>query len=256
MNKSLPILAVLLSCVALATAVFNRPPSGGSKNASAADAADQSSLAELRNEIAQLKTANAALKAQLVEMNSKPLRIVDHTLEMEELAKRVAQLESSQNEVIEAVNETDKYGVVAAMEKEIVRAYSTLMDAEQSAGARLKQVAQLKRYGYFDEKALQAVTDIYASTDNFNEKGWALSAMIGNVTPQFRDQILADLSAEVEAGSKSGRFRYHAIEALEPMADDPTVREWLGHLAQNDPEPKLAGRAARALGGEPAPARK
>ena len=256
MNKSLPILAVLLSCVALVTAVFNRPSSDDSTNTSSTAASDQAALAELKQEIAQLKTANAALKAQFAEMNSKPLRIVDNTLEVQALGERIAKLESSQNEVIEAVNETDKYGVVAAMEKEIVSAYTTLMDAEQSAGARLKQVGQLKRYGYFDEKALQAVTDIYASTDNFNEKGWALSAMIGNVTPQFRDQILADLSAEVEAGSKSGRFRYHAIEALEPMADDPTVREWLGHLAQNDPEPKLAGRAARALGGEPAPARK
>lgn len=253
MNKSLPILAVLLSCVALATAVFNRSSSVGSKDAPSTKTSDQTGLAELKKEIAQLKTANAALKAQLAEMNSKPLRIVDNTLEVQALGERVAKLESSQSEVIEAVNETDKYGVVAAMEKEIVSAYTTLMDAEQSAGARLKQVAQLKRYGYFDEKALKAVTDIYASTDNFNEKGAALQAMTGSVTPEIRDQILADLSAEVEGGNQSGRFRYFAIEALEPMANNPTVREWLDHLAQNDPQAKLAARAVRALGGEPAP---
>jgi len=256
MNKSLPILAVLLSCAALATAVFNPNSSPGSNDAPVSASSDQAALTELKNEIAQLKTANAALKAQLAEMNSKPLRIVDNTIEVEALRKRVAKLENTQIEVIEAVNETDKYGVVAAMEKEIVSAYTTLMDAQQSAGARLKQVAQLKRYGYFDEKALNAVTEIYAGTDDFNEKGMALQAMKGTVTPQIRDQILADLSAEFEAGNKSGRFRYYAIEALEPMADDPTVREWLNHLAQNDPQAKLAARAAQALGGEPAPRRK
>lgn len=256
MNKSLPILAVLLSCAALATAVFNRPSSVGSTNTSSTAASDQTGLAELKNEIAQLKTANAALKAQLAEMNSKPLRIVDNTLEVQALGERIAKLESSQSEVIEAVNETDKYGIIAAMEKEIASAYTTLMDAEQSAGARLKQVGQLKRYGYFDEKALKAVTDIYAGTDDFNQKGAALRAMTGSITPQIRDQILADLSAEVEAGNKSGRYRYYAIEALEPLANDPTVQEWLGHLAQNDPEPKLAARASQALGGDPAPRRK
>ena len=116
MNKSLPILAVLLSCAALATAVFNRPSSVGSTNTSSTAASDQTGLAELKNEIAQLKTANAALKAQLAEMNSKPLRIVDNTLEVQALGERIAKLESSQSEVIEAVNETDKYGVIAAME--------------------------------------------------------------------------------------------------------------------------------------------
>jgi len=253
MSRSLPIIAVAMSCVALTLVLLNRPKTSGlSGSRGAVHVSPPLSLAELQEEITQLKEANESLRSQLAEINRKPLRIVDNTADVEALRERVARLESSQNEVIQAVNETDKYGVVAAMEKDLVNAYSTLMDTNKPPEARLKQISQLKRYGYFDEKALQAVTDIYLGAGDFNMKGFALQAIKGSVTPQFRDQILADLGAEVEAGNKSGRFRYYAIEALEPMADDPAVREWLEHLAQNDPQAKLAARANRALGGESA----
>ncbi len=248
MNRFLPSLAVLLSCAALVTAVFKRPASNNFSEGTPVDSlTGQSGIAELQEEIAQLKSANVALQSQIEALKRKPAAAGDRSPEVEALRQRVEKLEGVQGQVVEAVNEADKYGVVAAMEKELVTAYSTLMDTNQSAGARLKQIGQLKRYGYFDEKALRAVTEIYFATDDFNQKGFALSAMKGSVTPQFRDQILADLNADIEAGNKSARFRYHAIEALEPMADDPTVLQWLGHLAQNDPEPKLAARAGKAL---------
>ena len=71
------------------------------------------------------------------------------------------------------------------------------------------------------------------------------------LVPELRDQILDDLSAVVKAGYTDPRFRYTAIGALEPMVKDPEVQLWLGHLAQNDPEPKLAERAGQLIGTVP-----
>ena len=61
----------------------------------------------------------------------------------------------------------------------------------------------------------------------------------------LRDQILVTLNDELRNGNQSPKFRYQAIEALEPMLPDPTVEEWLNYLAENDPEPKLQARAGR-----------
>jgi hypothetical protein len=164
------------------------------------------------------------------------------------IKQRLDQLEATQTQLTQSTREIDKFGVISAMEKELVTAYSTLMDANQPLLARVKQVEQLKRYGYFDDNALRAVTDLYQATENLNEKAGVLNALRGNITPALRDQILTDLDTEVQGGNQAPRFRYTAIEALEPMAQDSAVQPWLQHLAQSDPEPKLAARAAQALG--------
>lgn len=253
MNKLLPAIAVLLAAAALwMTISSNRHPAPEKSTETSASKQSglQAEVTRLKDELKSINDSHASLEAKVKELEARPSQATSS--DNSELQRRIAALEAQQQALTQFTNDFDQYGVVSSMEAELVNAYSTLMDTNKSIGARLKQVGELKRYRYFDEKALQAVSDIYLQTDDFNQKGQALISMTGLVTPEFRDQILTDLATEVEAGNKSGRFRYHAIEALEPMMPDPAVREWLVHLSENDPQPKLAGRAGQALSIAPA----
>jgi septal ring factor EnvC (AmiA/AmiB activator) len=255
MNKILPPLATLLAIAALWMAITSTrktEPAQSNENSTAKQSELKTEVARLKSELQKISDSHASLEAKVMELKTRPAAIDPSAANTSELQQRLATLEAQQNELNKFTNDFDQYGVVSSMEAELVNAYTTLMDTNQSVGARLKMVGQLKRYQYFDDKALQVVSDIYLQTDDFNQKGQALASMKGLVTPEFRDQILTDLATEVEAGNKSGRFRYYAIEALEPMLPDPAVEEWLVHLSQNDPQPKLAGRAGQALGVAPA----
>jgi hypothetical protein len=255
MNKILPPLATLLAVAALWMAISsNRKPmpAPAIENSSGKQSDLQAEVIRLKGELQKISDSHASLEATVMELKARPAAINAVATNDSELRQRLATLEAQQQAMTKFTNDFDQYGVVSSMEAELVGAYTTLMDTNMSVGARLKQVGQLKRYGYFDDKALQVVSDMYMQTDDFNQKGQALASMRGLVTPEFRDQILTDLTAEVEAGNQSGRFRYYAIEALEPMLPDPAVREWLVHLSENDPQPKLAGRAGQALGVSPA----
>lgn len=254
MNKALPLLAIFLASIALwkATVRVAEPPSTSSApTANGSDRALAGQVGQLQHELRTVKAANTSLALKVMELEQAREAAAGGSVDADRVRQRLDALESKQTQLAQYTRDLDKYGVVATMEKELVNAYSTLMDTNQSFGARLKQAEQLKRYGYFDAKALQAVTDLYHQTENFNEKGFALSALKGVVTPAMRDQIISDLSADIAAGNQSARFRYHAIEALEPLVKEPTVQQWLNHLAQSDPEPKLAGRAQQAIGINP-----
>lgn len=253
MSKALPTVAIILSLIALITSLSGKssPPPAPPERASSDKALDEK-LNRVESELKQATETIADLKAQIVSLEARPLGSSKTTSIDSSLAQRIAALEQQSQQLTQFTNEFDQYGVVSSLQAELVNAYSTLMDTNKSTWDRLKQVGSLKRYRYFDDKALQAVSDIYMETDNFGQKGQALAAMKGMVpSPEFRNQILTDLSAETQEGNQSARFRYFAIEALEPVRDDPAVREWLTHLAQNDPETKLANRAGQALSATP-----
>ncbi|MFT4691938.1 MAG: hypothetical protein ACKVHO_13580 [Verrucomicrobiia bacterium] len=253
MNKSLSLVAALLAVIAIAISTTGKSGSTSGPEMDQSKSRNPGQQFEkLEDQLRQATETIETLSRKIEKLETRPAQSSATATDNSELQQRIAALEAQQQAMTKFTNDFDQYGVVSSMEAELVNAYTTLMDTNQTIGARLKQVGQLKRYGYFDDKALQVVSDIYLQTDDFNEKGQALISMKGLVTPEFRDQVLTDLAAEVEAGNKSGRFRYYAIEALEPMMPDPAVREWLVHLSENDPQPKLAGRAGQALSDSPA----
>ncbi|NJN05884.1 MAG: hypothetical protein HC814_05250, partial [Rhodobacteraceae bacterium] len=246
MNKTLSIIAVLLAAVALWTAASKKGAQTRDAIRSPDDLAPR--FEDLQREHQALQQAHTALMARLMELERARPADAGAPTDMAQLQQRIKDLEAKQTQLAEFTRDLDKYGVIATMEKELVNAYSALMDTNQSVTARLKHVGQLRRYGYYDDKAQAVVTGMYHESQNLNERGSVLDAMKGSVPREFRDQIIADLNADIAAGNQSTRFRYYAIEALEPMLPDPTVQQWLGHLAQSDPEPKLAARAGQAVG--------
>ena len=249
MNRLLPTIALVIAVGAMAIAFAGKQSNQSVSAQTKTDPAQEQKLAKLESDLKQATDTIAELQAQIQKLENRPAQNVAPTSPDPALAQRIAALEQQSQELTKFTNEFDQYGVVSSMQAELVNAYTTLMDTNKSTWERLKQVGSLKRYRYFDDKALQAVSNIYMETDNFGQKGQALAAMRGMVpSPEFRNQILADLSAETQEGNQSARFRYFAIEALEPVRDDPAVNEWLTHLAQNDPEAKLANRAEQALG--------
>ena len=255
MKNTLSILAVALACAALVITILTRGgPSlpapidvvGDTANALAAQ------FETFQREQQALKDSNRELLLKVTQLERGKGAEAGGPAEIARINQRLDQVEATQTELARQAREFDKYGLVSAMEKDLVTAYSTLMDTNQNLMTRVRQAEKLKRSGHFDEKAAAAMTDLYRRTENLNEKAGVLTALSGTVTPELRDQILADLNQEIQGGNKSGRFRYSAIEALEPLLPDPTVRQWLGHLAQNDPEPKIAARAGQPLGLTPA----
>ena len=252
MNRFLPTIALVIAVVAMAIAFAGKQSNQPTPAQTKSGSAQEQKLAKLESDLKQATDTIAELQAQIEQLESRPVKNTSPIAVDPALAQRIAALEQQSQELTKFTNEFDQYGVVSSMQAELVNAYTTLMDTNKSTWERLKQVGSLKRYRYFDDKALQAVSSIYMETENFGQKGQALAAMRGMVpSPEFRNQILSDLSAETQEGNQSARFRYFAIEALEPVRDDPAVREWLTHLAQNDPEAKLANRAQQALGIEP-----
>lgn len=255
MNKALSILGVVLASAALLLALMNR--AGPSHPTPVETTGDSTStlaaqVEKLQQDQQALKESNRELLAKVAQLERGSGSSVAGPAELARLRQRLDELDAKQAQVTQLTRDIDKYGVIAGMEKELVNAYSTLLDTNQTLAARIKQVGTLKRNGHFDKRAVGTMTDLYRQSNDFNEKGAVLSALSGSVTPELRDQILSDLNQEIQGGNKSGRFRYHAIEALEPMLPDPAVQQWLNHLAQNDPEPKIASRAGQPLGLAPA----
>jgi len=256
MNKSLSIFAAVLATAALLTAVMK----AGGKPSPDQVAADAGQIASLTVQLAKLQEDHQALLAtnrvldnRLTELElARPARAT--SFDPTSLTRRLDQLEAQQDRLAQVTRDIDKYGVVAAMETDLVDAYQTLLDENQPLKNRLKQVDKLKRYGHFDEKAAGSMMNLLAQTKDLNEKSGVLQALGGVVkTPEFRDRILVDLNADILAGNQSARYRYYAIEALEPMLPDPLVQQWLTHLAQTDPEYKLAVRAGQSVGITPPP---
>ena len=253
MNRLLPIISVFLAAAAFLVVVFglggkSQPlPTVGSESSISSLAAQ---IEDYRKDLEALKDSHHLFEERLAtaEKTGSP---ANESPEIVRLRQRINELEAGQAQLTQLTRDIDKNGVISGLEKELLKANSILMDTNQPVATRLRQTETLKRSGHFDERAVKVVTDLYGQTGNYMEKAGVLNALSGVLVPELRDQILDDLSAVVKAGYTDPRFRYTAIGALEPMVKDPEVQLWLGHLAQNDPEPKLAERAGQLIGTVP-----
>lgn len=248
-NKSLSIAAVLVAGAALLTAMLKN----GGRDRPVQTAAVEAREAQLLSQMNELQQNQAKLEKSFEALLSRvdaqaSARVEMAPPELHQMERKLGELEAKQAQLDQATRDLDKYGVVHAMEKELLAAYSTLLDTNQPAWARAKQADQLKRYGHFDERATRAMLDLFANAGDNNERAAALSALKGTVSPEFRDQILTALDAEIRDGNQSVKFRYSAIEALQPMLPDPAIEQWMNYLAGNDPERKIAGYAAKVVG--------
>ena len=92
------------------------------------------------------------------------------------------------------------------------------------------------------------MSNLFLNADSAGEKGAALSALKGHVTPEIRSGVLESLSTEISDGYKNARFRYQGIEALKPLLPDPEIEAMLTVIAQNDPSVKIANIAGKTVG--------
>ena len=241
--KYLSVIAVLLAAAALALTLNReldgpkivRPPSRQTQKANESNQALQDELLVLRMKIAALEKK---IRVQNAE-EAKPIPV---------LQEQVADLTTFQEDLAEYTLNMDPLDVIGTTEREIETAYSILMDESRPAGERARQAALLKRFDLFDQEAIDSMNNLFLTAEDPNEKAAALTALKGHVTPEVRDGVLQAFSLDIGNGYQNGRLRYHGIEALEPLLPNPEVEAMLIHLAQNDPEPKIAGRAAKSMG--------
>lgn len=231
--KPIPVIALLFSVAALAIAII-RKDSPALPESPAADSVLQAEVEDLRQRLAALEALG---RPAALEETEAPL-----------LEKRIEELSSQQQDIAELALSIDSLGVIETQERELVNAYNILVDEKRPAWERAKQAGLLKRYGQFDQGAVDSMWKLFSDPKKPYDQAAALLALKGLVTREHRDDVLTALNLEVENGFENGRLRYYGIEALEPLARDAEVRDWLTFIAQNDPEPKIAGRAAKMVG--------
>lgn len=196
---------------------------------------------ELKEELLKLKMKVASLEKALLEKEKQiePVPV---------LQQEVAELSTFQNDLAEFTLNLDPLDVIGTTEREIENAYNTLLDMSLPAGERAKQAALLKKYNLFDEAAVASMTRLFMDAENPGDKAAALSALKGHATREVRDGILETFSTEIAEGYQNARLRYHGIEALEPLLPDAEAEAMLSVIAQNDPEIRIANRAAKSVG--------
>jgi hypothetical protein len=246
MSKPISVLAVLFSAAAIGVALFARP--AGPVSVASGSPPDNAALAEqvgrLEKKLTAVEDSQRRLLDQLAGGSLATVSVDNATVE--QLKARLTELDRKQTELDQATKEIDKLGIVPAMEAEVKKARATLMDESLPVWERAKQAALLKRFGQFDAPAVEAMMKLLTKTENPNEKAGVIVALTGQVSTELRDQILLGLRNEAEGSYPSPKYRYVAIEALQPMRPDPLVEQWLAHLAQHDPEPEVQARAARS----------
>jgi hypothetical protein len=234
--KFITILALILSAIALALPFVKQ-----AERPNVVQANDKDNTQELRDELLRLQKRLAVLEKASVAT-------VKETVPLPKLQEQVAELSTFQVDLAEYALNIDPLNVIGTAEREIETAYATLMDESKSPGERAKQAALLKRYDQFDQEAIDSMKNLFFTTEDLSGKAAALSALKGYVSPDIRDGVLDSFNQEVSTGYKNARFRYSGIEALEPLLPNPEVESMLTQLAQNDPEPKIAARAAKSVG--------
>jgi len=263
LNKTLPIIALAVASAALLTTLLMGTGNLHSKSAETGHDTDNTlanrfemlqqehqalkeSNRELLQKVAQLERADATSKGGSMEL----ARLKQ---QLDELAARQALLSAFNQDFDAHVGNAVKQAEAAAQAKELAEAYAVAMDPSQKPEARVKRAHQLKRSGQFDDRAARAMADLYRQTDqgHLEQRLLVLDALRGVAPLELRDSILLDLKQEVQTEDQSGlslKFRHTAIGALESMLPDPSVRDWLIYLAQNDPNPDVAAHAGELLG--------
>ena len=227
--------ALFLSATALVVALIKKR----ALNSLANGGADQA----LRLEIRELRERLAELEGESRESITEAA-----TAPRGELELQIEELANSQMDLAELTSKIDSLGVLETQERELVNAYKILIDESRPAGERVKQANLLKRYGQFDEQAVESMWKLFSEHKKPYDQAAALSALKGYVSADRRDDVIAALNEDLNSGYKNGRLRYFGIEALEPLLPDPAVHEQLAMIAENDPERKIAARAAKSIG--------
>ena len=228
--------ALVLSATALVVALIKKE---GLSNPLANDDSDQA----LRLEIKELRERLAELEGKSRESITEKAPAPRGELELQ-----IEELANGQLDLVKFTSKIDSLGVLETQERELVNAYKILIDESRPSGERVKQANLLKRYGQFDEHAVESMWKLFSEQKKPYDQAAALSALKGYVSTDRRDDVIAAINEDLTGGYKNGRLRYFGIEALEPLLPDPAVLEQLVIIAESDPEGKIAARAAKSIG--------
>lgn len=241
MNKHLPIIALVLSAVAVVLAGISRRGLPAPSDQNGPDhAALVERLRKLERKYAILEKDHKQLIAETRATGA------DGGL-MATAANGDGDTPSRQAALERIARGIDKLGIIKAMEESVRNARSTLMDEELPDWPRIKAVDKLKALGQFNDEDIAALRQIWSESGDYNAKGGALKALSGHIDAGMRDEILLALEMEQQEGNPSPRFRASAVEALAPMMPDPEIRLWVEHIAATDPEPRVQMFASRFL---------
>ena len=142
----------------------------------------------LRLEIRQLRERLAELEGESRESITEAATAPRSDLELQ-----IEELANSQMDLAELTSKIDSLGVLETQERELVNAYKILIDESRPAGKRVKQANLLKRYGQFDEQAIESMWKLFSEHKKPYDQAAALSVLKGYVSADRRDDVIAAL---------------------------------------------------------------
>lgn len=120
-----------------------------------------------------------------------------------------------------------------------------VMSADTSTSEKLEATGRLRRENAASPEIVATMLGLYASSTDPNIRADVFRQLDGVSDPALRDPLLLALAEDDNA-----RVREEAADALSAFRDDPDVAEWLQHVAQNDPNPRVQHEAQSALEGQ------
>lgn len=187
--KSTPIIALIIAVAALGFALRQSEFTPSFENSHSNDAL-QAEVQELRERLAALESAGTP----------KGITAPD----VQNLEQQVDELASNQQDIAELALGIDSLGVLETQEREVLNAYKILIDENKPASQRAKQAALLKRYGQFDQQAVDSMWKLFSNPKGAYDQASALVALKGHLTMDNRDNVLAALNEDIEEGYKNG----------------------------------------------------
>ena len=234
----IPIIALLLSTIALAIALAKNP--SASRDSAAAEAGLGHRIAQLQRQVRQLET---------LRKTSSP-NATASAESLSALERQAAALTTSQSELEALKKSLDPYGVIQATGDRIEAARAKLLDPDLDPWERAKQAELLKQHRLFDDEAVAAMREILTAAEEPHATAAALVALKGYLTPGMRDEVIGIVTAANQGEKPNPRMTYHGVEALESLLPDPVVRNFMIEVAQTNPEIKVATRAAKTIGAQ------
>ncbi|MGI9242037.1 MAG: hypothetical protein ACR2RV_14635 [Verrucomicrobiales bacterium] len=230
-QRILPIAAITVSLVAIVVSFASR-----GKRTSDAE------IAKLEGQVQQLEARLDSFVSRRRSLSAIPTTDSD-ILEAPPQDRGDAVIQGKHGELAIQLDDLGVFEFFEAKQQAVAESYAVTLDPNAPSKARLKALGTLREADRIDDTVVASMVALWGDSLTDSSGGWTRWFLMENLEgirdPAFRDSILNWLPEE-----ESPKMRGRAVETLGTMLPDQEIDDWLIHIADNDPEPKLRELAA------------
>jgi len=163
----------------------------------------------------------------------------------------IVDLRERQEELESYLNQLGVFEHFESFKQKVTNAQAVAMDHGRTAKERIEALSTLREAGKIDGDVVTSMLSLWdESFDEDKGGGYTRYFLLENLEG-VEDLALRDTIIDWVPNEESAKMRARGIETIAPMREDPMVDEWLVHLSENDPEPKIQQMAAEIRAREP-----